>query len=103
MKQIKSFDTFINEGSTYDDLNGYTMQGNKEKQMGSGFIVGDDVQIEYKNLRGDVIQSIPAVVTEVWSRGGDWAVIVKKENGHQVFGTDTSKFTDLSDLVNLTA
>lgn len=98
MKNLKTFESFINEGF-WDDLNGYTSLGNKDKQEPSGFVVGDKVHHLHKNLKGEVIQEVPAVVDEVLlSKDGNWAIIVKKENGRQTFGTDTNKFADIKDL-----
>lgn len=97
MRNLKNFESFINEGF-YDDLNGYTLLGNKDKQEASGFVEGDKVHIQHKNLKGEVIQEVPAQVDEIYSKEGHWVVVVKKENGRQAFGTDSSKFADIKDL-----
>jgi len=94
LKFIKLFERFtLNEGF-YDDLNGYTMQGNKEIQKPSGFTQGDKVHILHRNLKGDIIQEVPAEVDEIWKKDNNWVVIVKKENGRQAFGTDSNKFSN---------
>jgi len=97
MKYIKLFESFINEGH-HEDMNGYTYLGNKDRQQPSGFVVGDKVEFDHKNLKGEVIQTVPGVVTDVCIKDGKWAIIVKKELGSQVFGDDTEKFTDLREL-----
>lgn len=93
LKFIKLFENFILNEGFYDDLNGYTMQ-DKNKQKESGFTEGDKVHILHKNLKGDIIQEVPAEVDEIWKKDNNWVVIVKKDNGRQAFGTDSSKFSN---------
>lgn len=99
LKYVKFFENFILNEGLYDDLNGYTLQDNKDKQKESGFIEGDKVHILHKNLKGDVIQEVPAQVDEIWKKDNNWVVIVKKNNGRQAFGTDSTKFSsNIDDL-----
>ena len=97
LKHVKLFEGFINEGF-HEDISGYTLLGNKDKQELSGFVVGDKVEFDHKNVRGEVIQTVGGEVTDVYTKDGKWAVVVRKENGTQVFGNDTNKFSDLKEL-----
>lgn len=91
------FENFILNEGLYDDLNGYTLQ-DKDKQKESGFMEGDKVHILHKNLKGDVIQEVPAQVDEIWKKDNDWVVVVKKDNGRQAFGTDSKFPSKIDDL-----
>lgn len=94
----------------YDSLQGYVMYGNKEKQQGSGFVEGDEVQYDYKNLKGEVIQTVDGTVHSVYGQPENkdkidspiknWVVVIQKPNGKMLVGTDTSsnKWGDIKDL-----
>lgn len=100
MKHIKIYEEYsLNE--YYEHLKGYTMQGNKEKQEPSGYVVGDKVFYDFKNTKtGEVVQSMPGDVIEVYSsEDGDYVVVVKTENGTKwLFGSDDNKFHNMEDL-----
>ena len=95
LKYVKLFENFILNEGFYDDLNGYTLQDDTKE---SGFTKGDKVHILHKNLKGDVIQEVPAQVDEIWKKDNNWVVIVKKDNGRQAFGKDSTKFSNIDDL-----
>lgn len=93
LKYLSLFEGF------HEDLNGYTYLGNKDKQEPSGFVVGDKVEFDHKNTKGEVIQTVKGEVVDVCIKDGKWAVVVEKEQyGKQVFGNDTTKFSDLKEL-----
>ena len=103
MKDLRHLDIFENfsVNEYYDKLQGYTMHGNKDKQEGSGFAVGDKVVYDFKNTNtGAVVQSMPGEVIEVYTdEDGNYVVVMKSESGTSwIFGTDDNKFHNLKDL-----
>jgi hypothetical protein len=114
MKYLKLFENFrVNEDKFHDNLNGYTLFGNKEKEEKSGFCKGDKVEFDFKKTDGTVTQTVEGVVDSVYGEPENqedsrtkfdypiknWAVVVRASNSLWQFGSDTSKFQwSLDDL-----
>jgi hypothetical protein len=115
MRHIKLYEDFnsLNEDKFRDNLNGYVMFLNKDKQAPSGFTVGDKVEFDFKKTDGTVVQTVPGVVEEVLGEPADkeaarnqydypvknWAVVVRASNSLWQFGSDSSRFqSSLEDL-----
>jgi hypothetical protein len=102
LRHLEVFETFaVNEYYTHPHMQGYTMHGNKENQEGSGFVVGDKAEYDFKNTKtGEVVQSMPVEIVEVYKDdNGNYVVVGKSEGGTSwVFGTDDNKFHSLDDL-----
>lgn len=114
LKHLQLFETFSINENFYDDLKGYTMYGNKEKQIESGFVVGDRVEYDYEDVQGNPVQTVDGLVDMVFGQPENpnswnspiknWVVVVKMPNGNKlVVGTDTTsnRWGDIKDLHNL--
>jgi len=114
MKYLKLFENFkINEDKFHDNLNGYSLFMNKEKQEKSGFAKGDKVEFDFKKTDGSIEQTVEGVVENVYGEAENpedaktkfdypiknWAVVVRTSKSLWQFGSDESKFQwSLKDL-----
>jgi len=102
LRHLQLFEDFsLNEYHDHPHLKGYVMLLNKEDQVPSGYSVGDKAEYDFKNVNtGEVVQSMPVEVIEIYKDPQDNFVVVgKSESGTSwLFGSDDSKFHSLSDL-----
>jgi len=98
LKHLFLFEAFINENSFYDLIKGYAIQMNKEEQIKSGFTVGEEVEWDFKNNKGETVQTSKGKVTQVGkSEDGKYIVVVQGEYSKLVFGSE-DKFQNIKDL-----
>ena len=98
LKHLFLFESFINENSFYDLIKGYATQMNKEEQIKSGFTVGEEVEWDFKNNKGEVVQTSNGKVDQVGkSEDGKYIVVVQGEYSKLVFGSE-DKFQNIKDL-----
>jgi hypothetical protein len=98
LKHLFLFESFVNENSFYDLIKGYAIQMNKEEQVKSGFVVGEEVEWDFKNNKGEVVQTSGGKVEQVGkSNDGKYIVVIQGELSKLVFGSE-EKFHDIKDL-----